>query len=136
MHEMESKLRSALERKAAPPGFAARVLARVESAAGPRAAAPSRLSRARVWAIAATLAVAAGLGLLTHERSVARRNRAALEQTLTALSIAATQLDRAQGKALAGAPWERVAERLSQLPAPGAELPPATTHSKSDGSRI
>jgi hypothetical protein len=135
MHEMESRLRSALKRKAAPPGFAARVLSRVQNEAGPRAAL-SRFSRGRVWAVAAALAIAVGAGLIEHERTVDRRNRAALDQTLAALSIAATQLDRAQEKALASAPWERVAERLSRLPAAGTDLSPARAHSRAGGSRI
>jgi len=136
MHEMESRLRSALKRRAAPPGFAARVLSRVQHEAGPRVAAPSRLSKARVWAVAAVLAIAVGVGLIENERRVDRRNRAALEQTLAALSIAATQLDRAQEKALASAPWERVAERLSRLPAAGTDLPSAPAHSRTGASRI
>jgi hypothetical protein len=136
MHEMENRLRSALRRKAAPPGFAARVLSRVQSQAGPRAAASSRLSKTRVWAIAATLVITAGIGLIEHERRVDRRNRAALEQTLAALSMAATQLGRAQEKALSAAPWERVADRLSRLSVAGAAPSPTATHSNAGGSRI
>jgi hypothetical protein len=136
MHEMESRLRSALRRRPAPPGFAARVLSRVQNEATPRPATLSRLPKARVWALAAALAIAAGVGLIEHQRRVDRRNRAALDETLAALSMAATQLDRAQEKALASDGWERAAERLSRLSAPATEPPPASTHSNVGGSRI
>jgi hypothetical protein len=142
MHEMEeteNTLRSALRRKPAPGGFAARVLSRVESDAGPRARVPvRRRSRGRVWALAAALAmIAAGLGVIELDRRVERRrNRAALEQTLAALAIAATQLERAQEKAFSSSGWERAAERLSRLSAPATAPRPAATHSNAGGSRI
>ncbi len=134
MHEIEDRLRDALRRKPAPPGFAARVLSRLESAADARPAA--RLSRPRLWAVAAALVIAAGVGLIERERWVERRNRAALEESLEALSVAATQLDRAREKAFSHARWDGVAERLSRLSVPGAEPIPPATHSKARGSRI
>ena len=133
MDEMENRLRSALQRKAPPVGFAARVLARVENGSGSRAPARWRLSRPVVWAAAGALVLAAGVGSIEHKRRVDRRNRAALAETLTAISLAAAHLERAQEKAFSGASWGRVGERLSRLARPN--LDPAT-HSNEGGPRI
>lgn len=143
MDEMENRLRGALRRKAAPAGFAARVLSRVE---GEAACDPTprreqrrphwRFFRPRVWAVAAALVLATGLGLIENDRRIDRRNRAALAQALSALSLAAEQLERAQDKAFTSPRWEDVAKRLASLPVPRAEPPRPGSHSKAGGPRI
>jgi hypothetical protein len=135
MDELESRLRAALRRQAPPAGFAERVLSQVEAeAARPRPAARWGRSRVRVFAAAAALLLATGLGIAHHERRAERRNRAALAKALTALSLAAEHLDRTQDKAFANSRRGHVARRLSRLSFPGAGSP--STHSKQDVPRI
>jgi negative regulator of sigma E activity len=101
MHRLENELRNALRRKPAPSGFAERVQSRVESETPARSSASRRLLIRGNWALAASvvLAVAIGVGYFAHQRRIRSRNDAALHQTLTALSIAAKQLERAETRA-------------------------------------
>lgn len=114
MDQIESELRAALRRKPAPDGFGARLRARLSRAEAVPSARPSRRLAWPIWALAATLVLALGVGFIEHGRRVRERNRAALEQTLTALAIAATQLERAEGQAFSR--WERLGDRLSEVP--------------------
>jgi hypothetical protein len=117
MQQLENELRAALSRKRAPAHLAARLQARLPLGAPSRPV--PRLVTRWAWALAATVLLALGGGLLEHERHVRERNRAALEQTLTALSIAATQLERAQSRAFAPALWSRVGEHVAEASADG-----------------
>jgi hypothetical protein len=123
MRQLENDLQDALRRRPAPPGFAARLLARIERDASFRTAQPRRPPTRRLWmlAAAAVLMAAVGAGVFEHARRIRVRNEAALQRTLTALSIAATQLDRVERKALSTARWEQLREQLTGLRAIDAE---------------
>jgi hypothetical protein len=82
---LETELRHALERESPPPGFSARVLARIQA----EEAAPARSPRRWIRAVAAslTLTVLAGgwAAWQVHERREGERAR---EQVLLAMRIA------------------------------------------------
>jgi hypothetical protein len=122
MTRLENDLQDALRRKAPPPGFAARAFARLERDASIGAAHPRPTAR-RLWILAAAAALftAVGAGVFMQQRRVRDRNEAALQRALTALSIAATQLDRVERRAFSTARWEQLREQLNGLRAIGAE---------------
>jgi hypothetical protein len=134
MDRLETELREALRRKPAPAGFGARLSARLaRERTAPSARAP-RWSRWPIWAAAATLLLGFGLGLAEHGRRIRERNRAALEETLTALSIAAEQLERAESQAFSR--WERLGDGLSRAPSSDQpRLPPELVHSNDTPAR-
>jgi hypothetical protein len=137
MSRLEDDLRSALRRRSAPAGFAARVLAQVETGPAVRAIPKRRIPRP-VWALAAAVVLAMGLGTFQYQRQeVEYRRQVALEKTLTALRIAAFELDRVEQKALSPDRWgqlgeslEAVSEKLPQA------VPQGEMHSNGTGSRI
>jgi hypothetical protein len=102
----DDDLRRALRRRAAPPGFTERTLARVEDAAGlPGDALPADRSRRRrmtVWiaaAVAASLVVAVGATEWNARQRAAEARRAADELTV-ALRITSETLYDARAKVL------------------------------------
>lgn len=105
-NELDDELRSALRREPAPPGFAERVLQRVEEqAAGPARsgsrAAPVRWSIFSLAAAAALVAaVAGGIQYRSFERARAERaaGEAAKEQVIEALRITASKLQLVREK--------------------------------------
>lgn len=114
MHRIEDDLRAALRRKPAPPGFASRVLKRIED--GEFVRKNSRLSileRPWILAAAALIVIAISAAVFEYNRYVHNRNQAALQHTLTAISIAAVQLDRAESRALEPLRWERLGRQLA-----------------------
>jgi hypothetical protein len=107
MDNLENELRAAFRREAAPPGFAERVLARVNPEPRPR---PGWWRAPAVrWALAAALLVAfvAG-GLVAYQSWRRARGERAREQVILALQITGSQLhavraqiarmDRTQGE--------------------------------------
>ena len=116
MNRIEDELKAALRRKPAPPGFASRVLERIDDGTYARNAsrdfAPNRL---RVLAIAATIAIIIWAGVFLFQRHVRARNEAALQRTLNAISIAALQLDRAERKAFEPIPWKQLSRQLAEF---------------------
>ena len=109
MRQIEDDLKAALKRKAAPPGFEERLFERLETGAFNHG---RRRRRVRFWVLAAAamIALTCGIGIFQYQNHIRARNEAALERTLTALSIASIQLDRAEKKA-----FERFSDRLSRL---------------------
>lgn len=90
MSRLDDELRQALRREEPPPGFAGRVLARVESAErGRRWWAWPRLSWAA--ALAATLLLTAGIEF-QHQRHVRAEGERAKEQVMLALRITGSKL--------------------------------------------
>lgn len=116
MNPIEDDLKSALRRKPAPPGFAAKVFKRIESEAlGKRA--PRRLFSNPFWraAAAAVILIAAGAGIIGYRQYIRMRNEAALNRTLAALSIAAARLDEAEQKAFEPKRWEHIDRTLTEI---------------------
>jgi spore maturation protein CgeB len=100
MHQIEDDLKAALRRKPAPPGFAARVLERVEERKSLRK--PFRqlmIDRPWILAAAAFVLMTISAGVFEYQRYIRNRNEAAFQNTLTAISIATLELDRAKNKA-------------------------------------
>ena len=100
MHRIEDDLKAALRRKPAPPGFAARVLRRIEDSKSSRK--PSRhfiIGRPWMFAAAALVLMMVSAGVFEYQRYIRNRNEAAFQNTLTAISIATLELDRARNKA-------------------------------------
>jgi hypothetical protein len=116
MNSIEDELKTALRRKPAPPGFTERVFERIENDAFDKHS-PRRLfpKRYLIAAAAALFMAAAGLGLLGYRHHIQTRNEAALRRTLTALSIVAENLNRAEKIALDPERWERLNEQLTKL---------------------
>jgi hypothetical protein len=116
MPPLDDELRAALGRRPAPDGFADRLAARLaresarQSDARPRPFVPWR------WRLAAAAAVLAmvAVGIVGERTRVERRNAAALRQTLSALSLAAAQLERAEKKAFAPERWPELAPLRSR----------------------
>jgi uncharacterized membrane protein YccC len=123
MDQLETELRAALRRKPVPAGFGARLRARLPQAPPAPSKRPASSSAWAVWAVAAALVLALGVGFFQRERRVRDRNRAALEQTLMALSIAAAQLERAEDRAFAG--WERLGDRRPEVSSSGVSPAPS-----------
>ena len=116
MNRIEDELKAALSRKPAPPGFASRVMERIDE--GKRARNTSRgftPSRIRILAIAASIAIIVWAGVFSFQRHVQTRNEAALQATLDAISIAALQLVRAERKAFEPIRWESLSRRLAEF---------------------
>jgi hypothetical protein len=113
MNRIEDDLKAALRRVPAPPGLAAKVFERIEKGKFDR---PARFSgRSRLFAIAAMIVMTISAGIIAHRQYTKVRNERALERTLTALSIAAVQLDQAEKRALGPGLWERLGKRLSDI---------------------
>lgn len=116
MHRIEDDLKAALRRKPAPPGFAASVLERIEDDEFVRKNS-RRLTRGRLWMLAAAAMAVMMISAIVfeHQRYVRNRNEAALQHTLTAISIAAIQLDRAESRAFEPLRWERLGRQVAGL---------------------
>jgi len=116
MHCIENDLKTALRRKPAPPGFTAKVLKRIEDNKFDQRA-PRRSMPHKLWALAAAalILVVVGTGVFQYQQRIRNRNEAALQRTLTALSIAAVQLDRAEREAFDPIQWERLSRQLTGL---------------------
>jgi hypothetical protein len=138
MHRLDNELKAALTRKEAPAGFARRAIERVEREAPYRSGRPRRPVAQWKWALAAaaTLILAVGAGVYEHHSRARHKSEAALEKVVTALSITATQLDRAEKKAFSNLPLERLREQLAG--ASGGIRPESLTdsHSSDERSRI
>ncbi|MBN2371896.1 MAG: hypothetical protein JXO72_15550 [Vicinamibacteria bacterium] len=119
MRRLENDLQDSLRRKAPPPDFVTRVRARIERDAS-LGTVHSRRSVThwfRMLAAAAALVAAIGVGLVFEQRQRSRaRREAALQRTLTALSIAAHHLNRIERKAFSSVRWERIGEQLAGAP--------------------
>jgi hypothetical protein len=92
---LEDDLRRALRRESPAPGFASRVLERIDRESTPKAAQP------RVWwrAVAASLTLTAILGgWAAHEIHERREGERAKEQVLLALRIAGEKVRYAQSE--------------------------------------
>lgn len=98
MSDLENELRVALRRRAAPEGFAERVVNRVQSRRRPQ-------SGWRQWAVAASLTLAVGIGGLQYDRGERRQREGeeAKEALVTALGIAGSKLAYAQSKVIRSA---------------------------------
>jgi hypothetical protein len=116
MHRIEDDLKAALRRKPAPPGFAAKVLERIEDDEFVRKNS-RRFTRGRLWMFAAAAAAVMMISAVVFEyqRYVRNRNEAALQHTMAAISIAAIQLDRAESKAFEPLRWEQLGRQLAGL---------------------
>ncbi len=106
MHPIEDDLKDALRRKPAPAGFSHSVLARIGSSLYLKPG-PKRIFRQRLWAVAAAAMIMLTVvtGVVQYQRNIQTRNAAALQQTLSALSIAAEQLDQAKARAFEALPY-------------------------------
>jgi len=81
--------------------------------------------------------LALGLGTVQHQRRVEQRHREALEETLTALRIAAFELDRAEQKALSSDRWGQLGQSLAAISEKVQQAPPeGGVHSNGDAPRI
>ena len=115
MNRIEDDLKAALRRKPAPPGFAAKVSERIENKALSKRA-PRRIFGNPLWmAAAAMILITIGAGVVEYQGHVRARNEAALNRTLTALSIAAVRLDEVEKKAFAPERWERIGRQLTDV---------------------
>jgi len=95
LREFEGKLRSAMQRRAAPLGLKSRVLARA------REQRQAQHTRWWMWQrVTAVLVLAAAVGGIAEYRHVeeVRRGEAARAQVLTALRITSKTLNRVQEK--------------------------------------
>lgn len=92
---LENDLKHALRRQAPAPGFAERVMQRLEEQSGNEAAKPKRPAWWRAAAASVTLAVLLG-GYATHRVVEQRRGERAKEQVLTAMRIAGEKVRYAQ----------------------------------------
>jgi hypothetical protein len=119
MNPIEDDLKAALRRKPAPPGFAAKVFERIESAAVGKKA-PRRSFSHSFWRIAAAAVIflAAGAGIIGYRQHIRVRNEEAMNRTLAALSIAAARLDEAERKAFAPKRWEHIGRALTEIQSP------------------
>jgi hypothetical protein len=116
MNHIEDDLKAALRRKPAPPGFAAKVMERIENGSFNQNV-PRSFLRNPFWmaAAAAVVLVAIGAGIFGYQSHIRARNEAALHRTLAALSIAAAQLDQAEKKAFEPERWERIGRQLAGI---------------------
>lgn len=116
MDRIENDLRAALRRKPAPPGFAARVMKRIEEDkyAGNIL---RRFLPGRSWMLAAAALAAMAIGAVVYEypRYIRDRNEAAFQDTLTAINIVTAQLDRAESRAFEQARWEQLGRQLTEF---------------------
>jgi hypothetical protein len=91
--DLERDLRNTLRRKDPPPGFADRVMARLE---------PQRIRKApprwAPWAVAAALLLSTGGGVVYRQRQQQARGEQAKEQLLLALQVTGAQLDHVRAR--------------------------------------
>lgn len=90
--DFERELRNTLRRKDPPPGFADRVMARLEPPRARRG--PPRWIP---WAVAAALLLSSSGGLVYRQQQQARGEEAK-EQLLLALKVTGTQLDHVRAR--------------------------------------
>jgi hypothetical protein len=111
MPPLDDELRAAFRRRAAPDGFADRLAARLARESARQSDVRPRPFVSWRWGLAAAAAVLAmmAVGLFGERARVERRNEAALRQTLSALSLAAAQLERAEKKTFAPERWPELA---------------------------
>jgi hypothetical protein len=91
--DLERELRNTLRRKDPPPGFADRVMARLEPQSirkGPPRWTP--------WAVAAALLLSTGGGVVYRQRQEQARGEQAKEQLLLALQVTGAQLDHVRAR--------------------------------------
>jgi hypothetical protein len=116
MDRIENDLKAALRRKPVPPGFAARVMERIEEnkSAGNIF---RRFLPGRPWMLAAAALAAMAIGAVVYEypRYIRDRNEAAFQDTLTAITIVTAQLDRAESRAFEQARWEHLGQQLTEF---------------------
>jgi len=114
MRQIENDLKAALRRKPAPPGFAGRVLERIEDNKFARNSS-RRFLPGRSWMLAAAaLAVMmVGAVVFEYQRYIRNRNEKAFQNTLAAISIATVQLNRAESKAFEPGRWDRLSKQLA-----------------------
>ena len=114
MDKIENDLKAALRRKPAPPGFAARVMERIEEdkSAGNIF---QRFLPGRSWMLTAAALAVIAVGAVVYEytRYIRDRNDAAFYDTLTAISIVTAQLDRAEHAAFEQERWDQLSRQLS-----------------------
>ena len=117
MNRIEDELKAALSRKPAPPGFASRVMKRIEDRGSytRNTSLGFMRNRLRILAVAAMAMIVAWIGMFAYQQHVRARNRAALQHTLAAISIAALHLDKAEKKAFETIPWDRLSRQLTEL---------------------
>ena len=96
----EEELRQSLRRDAAPPGFAAQVMARAHRLDGARVVVMPLWRRPLTWAVAAGLAVAAiiPLGIQEQHRRTEARRLEARRQLVIALNITRVQLQKTRDR--------------------------------------
>jgi hypothetical protein len=116
MHRIEDNLKAAFRRKPAPPGFTQRVLERIEDDKTLRKT-PRRFLRGRPWMLAAAALVLMmiGTGVFEYRQYIRNRNEAAFQSTLTAISIATLELDRAKNRAFQPEWMEPLGRQLAEF---------------------
>lgn len=114
MNRIEDDLKAALRRKPAPPGFAERVMGRIEDNPIGQSSF-RRFFPGRSWmlAAAALAVIMIGAVVFEYQRYIRNRNETAFQDTLTAINIATAQLDRAKLKAFEQARWEQLGKQLT-----------------------
>lgn len=114
MDKIENDLKAALRRKPAPSGFAARVMERIDEdkSAGNIF---QRFLPGRSWllAVAALAVIAIGAVVYEYPRYIRDRNEAAFYDTLAAITIVTSQLDRAEHAAFEQERWDRLSRQLT-----------------------
>ena len=116
MNRIEDELKAALRRKPAPPGFALRVMGRIDDGTcAHNTSGGFTPSRIRIFAVAASIAIIVWVGVFSFQRYVHTRNEAALQRTMNAISIAALKLDQAERIAFEPIPWELLSRRLAEF---------------------
>jgi hypothetical protein len=91
MSRLEDELRNAMRREDAPPGFAARVMARIDAAPARRHVFHLPAFRWAAAAVAAMLLLAAGIGY-ERQRTARMEGERAKEQVMLALRITGSKL--------------------------------------------
>lgn len=115
MHRIEDDLKAALRRKPAPPGFAERILERIEEDKSLRRDfLRLRTGRRRLFAAAALVLMTIGAGVFGYRQYIRNRNETAYQNTLTAIYLATVELDRAKNIALEPERWERLSRQLAE----------------------
>ena len=114
MDRIENDLKAALRRKPAPPGFAARVMERVEKDKS-TGSIFQRFLPGRSWMLAAAALAVIAIGAVVYEypRYILNRNDAAFYDTLAAINMVTTQLNRAEHAAFEQERWDRLSRQLT-----------------------